>query len=180
MRVSSTCSKAEVSEISTDSNVASPTSVSISPKEVCLCMRSTPPSLPCTRAQDAPSLRDDDSVPHARCNVQRSLYNKVDAAEATCNGTHAACCTTHGMPRDASGHHPSATRKTTATRCNLSTRRNTQHATCPLQRRRYDTHHATAAARNDGPRIRRPRAPVIRTQLQASGKGDQNGPPLAA
>ena len=55
-----------------------------------------------------------------------------------------------------------------------------QHATCPLQRRRYDTHHATAAARNDGLRLRRPCAPAIRTQLQASGKRDPNGPPLAA
>jgi hypothetical protein len=41
---------------------------------------------------------------------------------------------------------------------------------CPLQRRPYDKRDATAAARNDGLRIRRPRAPVIRTQLQASGK----------
>jgi hypothetical protein len=70
---------AEVLEIATDSNVALPTS-----------MNSTPPDA-CTRAQDAPSLRDDDSIPHARCNVQRSQCNKVDATEATCNGTHAAC-----------------------------------------------------------------------------------------
>ncbi len=158
----------EVSEIATSSNVA-----------LLFNMSSTPPTF-CTRAQDAPSLRDDDNIPHARCNVQRAQCNKVDATEATCNGTHAACFKTHGTPHDASGHHPSATRKRTATRCILSTRCNTQHATCPLQRRQYDTHHATAPARKNGLRIRRPRAPVIRTQLQASGKRDQNGPPLAA
>jgi hypothetical protein len=112
--------------------------------------------------------------------MQRSLHNTADATEATCNmqpGTHAACCT----PRDLRVQHPSAS---IATEKLLAAYPfdSMQHATAPwsLQCTPYDTRRATAAATNEDLRIRRPqrpRAPMMRTQLQASGEERTNRGP---
>jgi hypothetical protein len=79
---------AEVSEIATDSNVTLPRST-----------RSTPPLLPCTRAQRT-AARSRQQPPHthdATCSAHHTIKCMQHKQHATCNGTHAVRCTPHDV-----------------------------------------------------------------------------------
>jgi hypothetical protein len=113
----------------------------------------------------------------AALTMQQSRCNRRNLQRAAARTPRAARRT---APHDHSTEK--AARCILSERCN--TQRQTQHATCPLQSATCDTRHATAAATNEGlitQQSRRPRAPVMRTEIQANGrKKDKQRPMLPA